>query len=671
MTAVEERRAARAAVGTCTLDVVARVVLPVAEDPDVLPLYVDGAHTPEAQVDQDVPTLTLPSDQHPDQVVSRRSYRIDAGGRTSFATYLNAFPASYWRRFTPVREVTLRVLTTGPGTLVVYRSSARGAVARVTSRRLDGISTHHLALPLTSFVDGGWYWFDLVAGTEPLVLDTAEWCVPSADDPAEAPAEATAPTPTPRITIGITTFDRPASCSALLAQLGRAPELDDLVDEVLVIDQGSRLVTDEPGFDDAREALTGRLRVIRQPNLGGSGGFSRAMIETLDAGRSDHVLLLDDDVVAEPEGIARAVAFARHTARPTVVGGHMFSMHERSVLHAYAEVVRPWQFRWAAAAPSVHDHDLARWNLRSTPWMHRRIHSDYTGWWMCLVPTAVLRDVGLSMPFFIKWDDTEFGLRASAAGHPTVSLPGAAVWHVPWTDKDDSTDWQAYFHARNRLVAALVHSRYERGGRLVRESLAISVKHVLAMQYSAAALRLKAVQDVLAGPADLHRSLPTRLTEVRALRADHTDARTRPDADDFAPVRVTRPRKREPDTERPTSRLATLRAAASGIVHQLLPVPDGATHSPQGEVASPDAGWWTLARLDSALVATADGTGLAWLRRDRSVAGSSLADAVRAHRELLRRWPELSAAYRAATPEVVGEPAWRRTLGLPLTEGGG
>ena len=65
------------------------------------------------------------------------------------------------------------MLTTGPGTLVVYRSSARGATARVTSRRLHGIGTQHLVLPLSSFVDGGWYWFDLVAGSEPLVLDAA------------------------------------------------------------------------------------------------------------------------------------------------------------------------------------------------------------------------------------------------------------------------------------------------------------------------------------------------------------------------------------------------------------------------------------------------------------------------------------------------------------------
>ncbi len=635
------------------LDVVARVVLPVAEDPDVLPLYVDGAHTPEPQTDEDTPTLTLPSDQHPDQVLSRRSYRVPAGGRTSFATYFNAFPAAYWRRFTPVQQVTLRVLTTGPGTLVVYRSSARGAVARVTSRRLDGVSTHHLDLPLASFVDGGWYWFDLVAGTDPLVLDSAEWCVAGSGGP-----------PAPRITVGITTFDRPSSCAALLTQLGRACELDDVLDTVLVVDQGRQLVADDPGYLDAREALAGRLRVIRQPNLGGSGGFSRAMLETLDAGRSDHVLLLDDDVAAEPEGIARAVAFARHTRQPTIVGGHMFSMHERSVLHAFAEVVRPWQFRWSPAAPSVHDHDLARWNLRSTPWMHRRFSADYTGWWMCLIPVEVLRDVGLSMPFFIKWDDAEYGLRAARAGHPTVSLPGAAVWHVPWTDKDDSIDWQAYFHARNRLVAGLLHSRYHHGGRLVRESLAISVKHVLAMQYSAAALRLKALEDVLAGPAELHESLGTRLEQVRTLRAGYPDATVRPDPADFAPVRPLRPRRQDPSTARPASRFSTLRAAALGVLHQARQLPAGATDAPEREVASPDAGWWTLARLDSALVATADGTGLAWLRRDRSATGRALADAVRVHRELLQRWPELSSTYRGALPALVGEDPWRRTLGL-------
>ncbi len=86
---------------------------------------------------------------------------------------------------------------------------------------------------------------------------------------------------------------------------------------------------------------------------------------------------------------------------------------------------------------------------------------------MCLIPTAVIREIGLSLPMFIKWDDAEFGLRAGEAGYPTVTLPGVAVWHVPWTEKDDTLDWQAYFHERNRLISALLHSPYDHGGRLV------------------------------------------------------------------------------------------------------------------------------------------------------------------------------------------------------------
>ena len=37
---------------------------------------------------------------------------------------------------------------------------------------------------------------------------------------------------------------------------------------------------------------------------------------------------------------------------------------------------------------------------------------------------------------------------------------GCRVWHVPWTDKNDGVDWQAYFHHRNRFIAALLHSPY-------------------------------------------------------------------------------------------------------------------------------------------------------------------------------------------------------------------
>ena len=193
----------------------------------------------------------------------------------------------------------------------------------------------------------------------------------------------------------------------------------------------------------------------------------------------------------------------------------MFSLYSRSRLYSFGEIVQPWRFWWMSAPGVFLDWDFGARNLRSTRWLHRRVDVDFNGWFMCLIPTQVLAEIGLSLPLFIKWDDSEFGLRAREAGYPTVSLPGAAVWHVPWTDKNDEVDWQAYFHQRNRFVAAMLHSQFPHGGKLLRESLNVQLKHLISMQYSTAELRLKALEDVLDGPERLHADLGSKLGEVR------------------------------------------------------------------------------------------------------------------------------------------------------------
>ena len=142
------------------------------------------------------------------------------------------------------------------------------------------------------------------------------------------------------------------------------------------------------------------------------------MDEATIKGDADYVLLLDDDVVCEPEGILRAVTFADLAKSPTLVGGHMFSLYDRSVMHTFGERVARWRWFWGPAPGTKHAHNFARKPLRSTKWLHRRIDVDYNGWWMCLIPTRVIREIGLSLPMFIKWDDAEFGLRAGAASRP-------------------------------------------------------------------------------------------------------------------------------------------------------------------------------------------------------------------------------------------------------------
>jgi galactofuranosylgalactofuranosylrhamnosyl-N-acetylglucosaminyl-diphospho-decaprenol beta-1,5/1,6-galactofuranosyltransferase len=512
-------------------------------------------------------------------------------------------------------------------------------------------------LPLSRFADGGWYWFDVAAGRAEATLESAEWRAVGVSGPAERLTDAPG-----TLSLGITTFNRPTYLLDLMRQLGAAPDTMAVVDEVVVVDQGTQKVREQAEFAEATADLGGSLRIVEQPNIGGSGGFARGMLEALRAGRSRYVLLIDDDVVCEPECLLRGAAFADLCRQPTIVGGHMLNLVAPAHLHSFGEVVRPWRFHWGPADHVQEDHDFGASGLRATPWMHRRIDVDYNAWWMCLIPVEVLAKVGLALPLFIKWDDAEFGLRAGKAGFPTVSLPGMAVWHMPWTEKDDTLDWQAYFHLRNKLVAALLHSPFARGGKVVRESLAHQAKHLVAMQYSAAHLRVKALEDVLSGPEHLHATLDTVLPEVRALRRDYPDAQTSADVAAFPAARRKRPPRGDRTPQPPHGLRGVATKAAMGIGRQLLPLRSDADDHPQAHVPAMDARWWRLSQLDSAVVSTADGTSASWYRRDREHFAALSRQSLALHQRLLTEWPELRRRYQQAADELVSPETWSATF---------
>jgi galactofuranosylgalactofuranosylrhamnosyl-N-acetylglucosaminyl-diphospho-decaprenol beta-1,5/1,6-galactofuranosyltransferase len=486
---------------------------------------------------------------------------------------------------------------------------------------------------LKPFIDGGWYWFDVEAGGAAVVvsvsgLDQAHHRGSSLD----------------------TTFNR--DCVDRSWRSAAAGVLD--ISTRSSGRQGTQKVSTTRATD-ARQ-LGPKLRLIEQGNLGGSGGFSRAMDETVAKGDADYVLVLDDDVVVEPEGILRAVAFGDLAKRPTIVGGQMFSLYDRSVMHAYGETVDRWRWFWGAAPNTKHGHNFATRSLRSTTWLHRRVDVDYNGWWMCLIPTKVIKEIGLSLPMFIKWDDAEFGLRASEAGYPTVTLPGMAVWHVPWHEKDDTIDWQAYFHRRNRIVAALLHSPYDHGGNLVFESFQTQVRHLLSMQYSPAEMGLMAIEDILEGPQRMHATCQAA-PELRELRKRYDDSRSRPSS---TPTR----RGAKPRAARtpPAGRRSEAQDRCPGALKQVIPPSELSKKYPQTNVAHLDLKWWKLMQFDSALVSSADGTSVSWYKRDPKLAKDLMQRSVALHARLAKEWPRLAEEYRNALPDLVAPKTWHATF---------
>ncbi|WP_029116200.1 glycosyltransferase [Mycobacterium sp. URHB0044] len=624
---------------TRAVSLLSRVILPRPGEPlDVRKLYIEESETNARRA-------------HPP---TRTSLEIGAESEVSFATYFNAFPASYWRRWSILESVVLRVELTGTARVDVYRSKATGARITVGGAPVSSGDTTEPAfvefeIGLDSFEDGGWIWFDITTDTK-VTVHSAGWYAP-----VSPPSRAS-------IAVGIPTFNRPSDCVNALATLTSDPLVDEVIGAVIVSDQGTKKAVDYPGFAEAAAPLGNRLTIHNQPNLGGSGGYSRVMYEALKNTDCEQILFMDDDIRIEPDSILRALAMNRFAKSPTLVGGQMLNLQEPSHLHVMGEIVDQENFMWTNAINTEYDHNFAKYPLNDeenpkSKLLHRRIDVDYNGWWMCMIPRQVAEELGQPLPLFIKWDDADYGLRAAEHGYGTVTLPGTAIWHMAWSDKDDAIDWQAYFHLRNRLVVAAMHWDGPIRG-LVASHMKATIKHLLCLEYSTVAIQNKAMDDFLAGPEHIFSILESALPDVRRMREDFPDAVVLPSATVLPPPSD----KRRKKVKIPTNPPAIAVRLARGVSHQLKQHDPEHHRRPQINVATQDARWFSLCVVDGVTVTTADGRGVVYRQRDRAKMFELLRESTRRQLRLARKFNRMRKVYREALPVLTSKQKWETVL---------
>jgi galactofuranosylgalactofuranosylrhamnosyl-N-acetylglucosaminyl-diphospho-decaprenol beta-1,5/1,6-galactofuranosyltransferase len=623
------------------VSLLARVILPRPGEPlDVRKLYIEESETNARRA----------------HAPTRTTLEIGAESEVSFATYFNAFPASYWRRWSTLESVVLRVELTGSARVDVYRSKATGARITVggapVSSDAEGAGAGsdvgaraavEFEIGLDPFEDGGWIWFDITTNST-VTVRSAGWYAP-----VPAPGRA-------NVAVGIPTFNRPADCLNALAALTSDPLVDQVIGAVIVSDQGAKKAVDHPGYAAAAAPLGNRLSIHNQPNLGGSGGYSRVMYEALKNTDCEQILFMDDDIRIEPDSVLRALAMNRFAKAPTLVGGQMLNLQEPSHLHVMGEIVNRGNFMWTNAPHAEYDHDFAEDSLAETKDLHRRIDVDYNGWWMCMIPRQVAEELGQPLPLFIKWDDADYGLRAAEHGYRTVTLPGAAIWHMAWSDKDDAIDWQAYFHLRNRLVVAAMHWDGDVRG-LLRSALKATLKHLLCLEYSTVAIQNRAIDDFLAGPEHIFSILETALPEVHRIRRDYPDAVVLPSATELPPPSGLVGAVGEPKTP-PGKAIRLVR----GVLHNLTRADTTHHERPQLNVATQDSRWFLLCNVDGVTVTTADGRGVVYRQRDRAKMFALLRASLRQHIRLARKFNKMRSVYRDALPVLSSKQKWETVL---------
>jgi galactofuranosylgalactofuranosylrhamnosyl-N-acetylglucosaminyl-diphospho-decaprenol beta-1,5/1,6-galactofuranosyltransferase len=401
-------------------------------------------------------------------------WSLQPGDVISTNTYLNAVFTSFWRTETKIGRVGLQIGTDAEAEVRLFSVNAEGGIENLLTRTGSG----HQVLWPDAIPEDSVRLFCSISAIGATQITRLDWVT---DRP---------PLFAPSLSVGLCTFKRESflarTLTALIAQAEKTPAIK----AIWVVNQG-------PAFTDpdlrALEKAPG-VHFLEQANLGGCGGFTRSMLESISAEQpTTHHILMDDDIVLDPRMLDRVVLALGYVGGNIALGGQMLEIEQPLCLHEAGGRLHPL---WYVESLG---HGLEMDQPDGLQLFDEPLEISYNAWWFCVIPTSVIRTVGLPPPLFIRGDDIEYGCRMRAAGIRTLPLPGCVVWHESFAFKD--SDWLSYYNVRNRLILAALYPDFvSRPDALYLLGFVLSIlfKH----QYRATRVALLAIEDTLRSPAE-------------------------------------------------------------------------------------------------------------------------------------------------------------------------
>lgn len=233
------------------------------------------------------------------------------------------------------------------------------------------------------------------------------------------------------------------------------------------------------------------------PNVGGSGGFTRGMIETMrQEKKATHILLMDDDILIQPESLKRTYRLLRvlkEEYKDHFISGAMLYYERMHIQHEDVGYVNandgsygPVKWRWNLYKME----DCCRNEL---PWDERKYQ--YCGWWYCCIPMQYVREDNLPLPFFVRGDDVEYSLRNHAK---FITMNGICVWHMGFVQKFNAM-MELYQVHRNSLMLQAISGVCD-GIDFAERMKGFTRIELLRFNYDSAELILDAMEDYMKGP---------------------------------------------------------------------------------------------------------------------------------------------------------------------------
>ncbi len=344
---------------------------------------------------------------------------MHAGEVLDFTTYFNSLSLKKWKRYTTIKALQLALQLEGHFQVTFHLYDEKGSVRHssvetessyftysMEAEELNGVL---LGFSLHCMSDAGQYIGGQWNG------EFTQW-----EDK--------------KIGISITTFKREKYVKRTMNLLHDFQK-DHPWLSVLVVDNGSTL-----------EEMQGeRFHIIHNRNFGGSGGFTRGMIEYVEQGSVDYVLLMDDDIVLETSALERTFSLLsglKEECRDSFLSGAMLSLEKPCI--QYENTARWGKIRLHGEGKNLNLVNAS--NLvqnEKVPSQKNR----YGAWWYCAIPVHRIQEIGYPLPIFVKGDDMEYGIRNH---REVLSMNGIGVWHQSFQSKMSPV--VNYYSDRNMLI---------------------------------------------------------------------------------------------------------------------------------------------------------------------------------------------------------------------------
>ncbi len=352
---------------------------------------------------------------------------LAAGAHLSTYTYMNLLDADILRERTCVKEVILTVWAEGQCEICLCRRDGSGQ-AVIDRCSVTGGGIQNVCLRALPQVFYGKLYFQVDARGQTNIYDACYEC-------------STMPARRVRLGVIICTYKRKEHIDRNITKL-----LESLFfrkDSVLygglrlcVVDNGSEL----------KEVDSENFCVVRNPNTGGSGGFTKGM-DLLDREDITNVVLMDDDVSFFMETFYRLYAllsFYKEQFFGDVIAGRMFRLDVPHIQYSACEIWNRGRIGHIGfQCDMTQEENLCAVN---------ECNGEYAGWWFACYPIEYIKN-NRPLPFFLHCDDVEFGLRY---GKRPVIYNGIQVWHETYEYRQ--TPLICYYDTRNPLF---VNSMYD------------------------------------------------------------------------------------------------------------------------------------------------------------------------------------------------------------------